>query len=67
MVGKLAGTGIVPRARSSRRRLVKAVDQLWQAFAETAGADGLTDRYGLQAPVARTLAERGEVLARPGI
>jgi lambda family phage portal protein len=64
LVSNLVGTGIVPRARSSRQRLVKAADGLWQAFAETADADGLTDLYGLQALVARTLAESGEVLVR---
>ena len=64
LVSNLVGTGIVPRARSSRQRLVKAADQLWQAFAEAADADGLTDLYGLQALVARSLAESGEVLVR---
>ena len=64
LVSNLVGTGIVPRARSSRQRLVKAADQLWQDFAESVDADGLTDLYGLQALVARTLAESGEVLVR---
>jgi len=64
LVSNLVGTGIMPRARASRQKLVRDADSLWQRFAETADADGQTDLYGLQALVARTMAESGEVLIR---
>ena len=64
LVSNLVGTGIMPRARASRQKLVRDADSLWQRFAETADADGQTDLYGLQALAARTMAESGEVLVR---
>ncbi len=46
VVSNLVGTGIMPRARASRQKLVRDADSLWQRFAETADADGQTDVCG---------------------
>jgi len=64
MVSNLVGTGIMPRARAGRQRLVKVADGLWQDFATSCDADGRTDFSGLQALAVRTMAESGEVLVR---
>ncbi|MHC1745345.1 MAG: phage portal protein [Syntrophobacteraceae bacterium] len=65
--GNLIGTGIVPRWRMDDEALRKALHELWTEWTEwtdEADADGLTDFYGLQYLVARSVVESGEVFVR---
>ena len=64
LVSNMVGNGIMPRARAATEGTARLADEVWASFAETADADGLTDFYGLQALVVRTMAESGEVLVR---
>jgi lambda family phage portal protein len=64
LVSNLVGTGLQPRARAATPELAAEADRLWAAFAASADADGLTDFAGLQALIARSLVESGEVLVR---
>jgi lambda family phage portal protein len=58
----LVGTGIIPRARTGEDDSSKEVDALWNRFAQECDADGVTDFYGLQTLVVRTMVESGECL-----
>ena len=51
------GGGIVPRADDK-------TDRLWAEWSDRADAGGLTDFYGLQALILRTVVESGSVLVR---
>ena len=64
LVSNMVGTGLQPRARAATPELAAEADRLWAAFAAAADADGLTDFAGLQALIARSLVESGEVLVR---
>jgi lambda family phage portal protein len=64
LVSNLVGTGLQPRAAAATPELAAEADWLWSAFAASADADGLTDFAGLQALIARSLVESGEVLVR---
>ncbi|MCU0971901.1 MAG: phage portal protein, partial [Gammaproteobacteria bacterium] len=63
LVSNMVGTGLLPRAVADPGLAAEA-DRLWTAFAAHADADGLTDFAGLQALIARSLVESGEVLVR---
>jgi len=58
----LVGTGIIPRARTGEESLSEEVDSLWNSFAQECDADGVTDFYGIQTLVVRTMVESGECL-----
>lgn len=58
VVSNLVGTGIQPRARDAE------TDDLWARWCAECDADGMTDFYGLQALVTRTIVESGECLVR---
>ncbi len=62
--GRMIGTGITPRFKGAGRQ---QASDAWRWFADAADYDGDTDFYGLQALLARTVAESGEalVLKRP--
>ncbi|HZP21447.1 MAG TPA: phage portal protein [Bauldia sp.] len=64
LVSNIVGTGIVPRARAKSKRLAEAADRLWARFVAEADVEGLTDLYGLQALIVRTIVESGECLVR---
>ena len=64
LVSNMVGTGIVPRARAQNARAARQADRLWLAFAGACDADGQTDFSGLQALIARAMAESGECLVR---
>jgi lambda family phage portal protein len=64
LVSNMVGTGLMPRAVAEDAGVAARADRLWTAFAAAADADGLTDFAGLQALIARSLVESGEVLVR---
>jgi len=62
---KLVGTGIRPRlAEDVPAQVRKRTLDSWKKWADEADAEGLTDLYGLQRLVARTVVESGEALVR---
>jgi lambda family phage portal protein len=60
----LIGTGIIPRWRMDDEALREALHELWAEWTDEADADGLTDFYGLQYLIARSVVESGEVFVR---
>lgn len=61
-VGNLVGAGIVPRLDTDDRAAKLAARDDWRAFSDNCDPEGLTDFYGMQALVARTVFESGEAL-----
>ena len=64
LVSNIVGMGISPRWQLYNSKLKKALQQLWSDWTQEADADGLLDFYGLQALVARSIIESGEVFIR---
>ncbi|MDR2366443.1 MAG: phage portal protein [Zoogloeaceae bacterium] len=64
LVSNLIGTGITPRPRGKDASLREALQFLWEDWTGEADADGVTDFYGLQALVCRTMLEAGECFIR---
>ncbi len=64
LVSNLVGTGITPRWQIKDQSLKSKIQELWTDWTEEADFDGNCDFYGLQALIARSLAESGEVLVR---
>jgi capsid protein len=56
----LIGTGIIPRWRMDYETLREDLHELWTEWTDEADADGLTDFYGLQYLIARSVVESGE-------
>lgn len=63
-VSNLIGTGINPRPKIDDDALRKLLQQLWEDWTEESDADGLTDFYGQQALIARTVETSGEAFVR---
>ena len=63
-VSNLIGTGITPRPTTEDADLRKLQQQLWDDWVDEADADELTDFYGMQALVARTVETAGECFVR---
>lgn len=63
-VSNLIGTGITPRPTTDDAALRKVKQQLWDDWVDEADADELTDFYGMQALVARTVETAGECFVR---
>ncbi|MCX4067557.1 phage portal protein [Pseudomonas sp. S1Bt30] len=63
-VSNLIGTGITPRPTTDDAELRKLQQQLWEDWVDEADADELTDFYGMQALVARTVETAGECFVR---
>ncbi|WP_426177712.1 phage portal protein [Pseudomonas sp. TWRC1-2] len=63
-VSNLIGTGITPRPTTDDAALRKLQQQLWDDWVDEADADELTDFYGMQALVARTVETAGECFVR---
>jgi len=63
-VSNLIGTGITPRPTTDDAELRKLKQQLWDDWVDEADADELTDFYGMQALVARTVETAGECFVR---
>jgi lambda family phage portal protein len=60
----LIGTGIIPRWRIDDEALREVLHEHWTEWTDEADADGLTDFYGLQYLIARSVVESGEVFVR---
>lgn len=58
------GTGIKPSSLVRDGALKERIQRLWLDWTDEADADGLTDFYGLQAMVAKSLFEAGECFIR---
>ena len=63
-VSNLIGTGISPRPKTEDDALRKREQELWDDWVEESDADGLTDFYGQQALIARTVEIAGECFVR---
>jgi len=63
-VSNLIGTGITPQPRLTDKALRKIMQVLWEDWVDESDADELTDFYGQQALVARTVEQSGECFVR---
>ncbi|WP_324831233.1 phage portal protein [Pseudomonas saxonica] len=63
-VSNLIGTGIAPRPKTEDDALRKLQQDLWDDWVDESDADGLTDFYGQQALIARTVETAGECFVR---
>ena len=63
-VSNLIGTGITPRPKVQDDALRRLLQELWADWSEESDADGLTDFYGQQALIARTVETAGECFVR---
>lgn len=63
-VSNLIGTGITPRPKTADADLRHLQQDLWDDWVDESDADGLTDFYGQQALVARTVETSGECFVR---
>ncbi|NWA25776.1 phage portal protein [Pseudomonas gingeri] len=63
-VSNLIGTGINPRPRIKDDILRNLLQELWEDWVEESDADGVTDFYGQQTLVARTVETAGECFVR---
>ena len=63
-VSNLIGTGITPRPKIEDDVLRKVQQELWEDWVDESDADGLTDFYGQQALIARTVETSGECFVR---
>jgi lambda family phage portal protein len=63
-VSNLIGTGINPRPRIDDPELRHLLQELWDDWVDESDADGLTDFYGQQALIARTVETSGECFVR---
>ncbi|WP_430298563.1 phage portal protein [Pseudomonas putida] len=63
-VSNLIGTGITPQPRLTDKALRGAMQILWEDWVDESDADELTDFYGQQALIARTVEQSGECFVR---
>ncbi|WP_166594701.1 phage portal protein [Pseudomonas sp. SLFW] len=63
-VSNLIGTGITPRPTLDDPVLRKRLQELWEDWVDESDADGVTDFYGQQALIARTVETAGECFVR---
>ena len=63
-VSNLIGTGITPRPETQDDELRHLLQNLWGDWTEESDTDGLTDFYGQQALIARTVELAGECFIR---
>jgi len=64
LVSNAIGDGIKPKPQHPNAAVRLELQGLWQDWTEEADADGVTDLYGLQALIARTVFESGECFVR---
>jgi len=63
-VSNLIGTGITPQPRLKDKDLRSQLQELWEDWVDESDADQLTDFYGQQSLVARTVEQSGECFVR---
>lgn len=63
-VSNLIGTGITPQPRVKDKELRRLFQEVWEDWVDESDADQLTDFYGQQALVARTVEQSGECFIR---
>lgn len=63
-VSNLIGTGITPQPRLKDKELRTLLQEVWGDWVDESDADQLTDFYGQQALVARTVEQSGECFIR---
>ncbi|WP_024674085.1 phage portal protein [Pseudomonas syringae] len=63
-VSNLIGTGITPQPRTDDKALRRILQDLWEDWVDESDADQLSDFYGQQALVARTVEQSGECFVR---
>ncbi|ATR82990.1 phage portal protein [Pseudomonas sp. HLS-6] len=63
-VSNLIGTGITPQPRLKDKELRTLLQEVWEDWVDESDADQLTDFYGQQALVARTVEQSGECFIR---
>src|SRR5262249_3931734 len=63
IVAITVGAGITPQSQHGDSAVRAALHGAWGRWVVDADADGVTDLYGLQALVVRTLVEQGECFA----
>ncbi|WP_122429354.1 phage portal protein [Pseudomonas viridiflava] len=63
-VSNLIGTGITPQPRTDDKALRRIFQELWEDWVDESDADQLTDFYGQQALIARTVEQSGECFVR---
>ena len=64
IVSNCVGTGIKPQSKCADPEFRKKIQELWLKWTDQADYAGLTDFYGLQALVLRSVIEGGECLVR---
>src|SRR4051794_37934204 len=63
-VGSVVGDGITPSPTLADKAMKSAIKEAWLRWTDEADADGLTDFYGLEALVARSMFTGGECFVR---
>ena len=64
LVSNCIGTGIKPQIKLANGKLKKQLQQLWLDWTDVADSAAVTDFYGLQALIVRSMVESGECLVR---
>ena len=64
LIANAIGSGTKPRSAHPDSNVRDALHQLWARWTDGAGANGLTDFYGLQALALRAMVESAQSFAR---
>jgi len=64
IVSNSVGTGIKPQSKAKDAEFRKRVQELWLRWTDEADSSGVSDFYGLQALVCRSMIEGGEYFVR---
>ncbi|MBF0246829.1 MAG: phage portal protein [Alphaproteobacteria bacterium] len=64
IVANTVGTGIKPQSQHPSEKFRETVHRQWLTWTDRADADGLTDFYGFQALVTKTMVVHGEAFVR---
>lgn len=64
IVSNCVGTGIKPQSKAKDPELRKKIQELWLRWTDEADSSGISDFYGLQALVCRSMVEGGECFVR---
>ncbi|WP_341814461.1 phage portal protein [Wolbachia endosymbiont (group A) of Dendrolimus pini] len=64
IVSNCVGTGIKPQSKAKDAEFRKKVQELWLRWTDEADSSGVSDFYGLQALVCRSMIEGGECFVR---